>query len=228
MAAELKLVEPDTKVTLIHSRDRLLSAEPLPDDSNDQTLSLPRKDGVEVITGKQVLDIHPCSKPNPTKPTLKLSDGTEHCASFVINAVSKPVPTTSYLPPATLDNEKLVNVTSTLHSPDLVSNLEHHIAIGDLKSWPGNKRCGTAMHMAPFAAFNLHQTHAPQCWSYPKVEYKEFPIHPPGVALALGKTAIGVSGETCIHSGEDLMQRMFVDDLGLGICWEHLGLGQAS
>ena len=84
------------------------------------------------------------------------------------------------------------------------------------------------MHMAPFAAFNLHQHMLRSVGHIQKVDCKEFPIYPPDVALALGKTAIGVSGETCIHSGEDLMQRMFVDDLGLGICWEHLGLGQAS
>jgi len=32
IATELKVVMPDLKVTLVHSRNRLLSSEPLPDE----------------------------------------------------------------------------------------------------------------------------------------------------------------------------------------------------
>ena len=53
MAAETKLVYPNTKVTLVHSREKLLSAEPLPDDFKDKTLALLRKGGVEAVMGNE-------------------------------------------------------------------------------------------------------------------------------------------------------------------------------
>jgi hypothetical protein len=39
MAAEIKLVYPDQTVTLIHSRDKLLSSEPLPDFFKETSLA---------------------------------------------------------------------------------------------------------------------------------------------------------------------------------------------
>lgn len=97
MAAELKMVHPHVNVTLIHSRDRLLSSEPLPDDFKDQTLDLLREAGVETLMGNRVLDIS--SGPADGSKTLHLSDNTTLTAREVLNAVSSPKPTTSYLPP---------------------------------------------------------------------------------------------------------------------------------
>ena len=53
MVAEIKLVEPALNASLIHSRDRVLSLEPLPDNFKDETLSILRSTGVNVITGQE-------------------------------------------------------------------------------------------------------------------------------------------------------------------------------
>jgi thioredoxin reductase len=109
MAAELKAVEPSQMVTLVHSRDKLLSSEPLPDDLKDGTLSLLQEGGVSVIIGQRVADI---VSSGPTS-TLTLSNGTKLTAGHVISAVSTPVPSTAYLPTETLDSDGYVKISST-------------------------------------------------------------------------------------------------------------------
>lgn len=145
------MIHPSVVVTLIHSRDQLLSAEPLPEPFKTETIALLREIGVEVITSKRVLDIKPCNTPESTKTTLVLSDGSEMCVSHVIKAVSKPSPTTGYLPSKALNAEGEVPVLETLQFPDTVSNSAVHFAIGDIAAWPPNnapyiKRCGTYTH----------------------------------------------------------------------------------
>jgi hypothetical protein len=114
MAAELKMVSPDLDVTLIHSRDKLLSAEPLPDDFKDKTLDLVRESGVKVILGHRVLDTTKvateCGK---TAWKLELSDGTSMMAGHVVSAISKSVPTSSYLPAAALNSDGYVRIHDT-------------------------------------------------------------------------------------------------------------------
>lgn len=114
MATEIKMVSPDLEVTLIHSREKLLSAEPLPDEFKDKTLDLVRESGVKVILGHRVLDTTKVTS-GPGKFTwkLKLSDGTSMTAGHVISAISRPIPTSSYLPSAALDNEGQVEISKT-------------------------------------------------------------------------------------------------------------------
>ncbi|KAK3701827.1 hypothetical protein LTR37_015249 [Vermiconidia calcicola] len=218
MAAETKLVYPNTQVTLIHSRERLLSAEPLPDDFKDQTLKLLREGGVEVIMGKRVIEI----SPGHSRTTLKLSDGTELRASHVISAISKPTSTTMYLPKSVLDSEDLVRITPSLH----FANSDRHLAIGDIAAWSGIKRCGGAMHMGHFAAINIHQHMLHGVGLIEQVEYKTLSEFPPAIGLALGDTAIGWWAEGGIQSGPKFLELMFGTDLGWSICWNHLGLGK--
>ncbi|TLD39663.1 pyridine nucleotide-disulfide oxidoreductase AMID-like [Venturia nashicola] len=77
MATELKTVSADLDVTLIHSRSKLLSAEPLPDEFKDKTLDLVRESGVKVILDHRVLETTKLED-TPGKPLwkLKLNDGT--------------------------------------------------------------------------------------------------------------------------------------------------------
>lgn len=114
MATELKTVYPDLDVTLVHSRDKLLSAEPLPEEFKDKTLELVRESGVKVILGHRVLEIKKVED-RPGKPLwkLKLSDGTSMHAGHVISAISRPVSTSSYLPSAAVDEEGQVLVSKT-------------------------------------------------------------------------------------------------------------------
>lgn len=111
MAAELKLVYPTLKVTLVHSREKLLSSEPLPDDFKDRALAVLREAGVETVLGRRVLETTPVNAEDGTSHfKLSLSDGSSMITGQVINAISKSVPTSSYLPKAVLDDEGYVKV----------------------------------------------------------------------------------------------------------------------
>ena len=95
MASELAVVHPSQRVTLIHSHDRLLSSEPLPTEVADLAAISLRKQGVELVLGHRV---DSSVEIEDRKYLLKLSDGTERTAGFVIWAISKPIPSTDYLP----------------------------------------------------------------------------------------------------------------------------------
>lgn len=231
MAAELKAVEPKVKVTLIHSRDRLLSSEPLPDEFKDETLSLLRSVDVQVITGKRV-ESQAIDEDSRTT-TLTLSDRSTLTASCVINAISRSVPTTTYLPPSTLDSEGYVKIKASLHFHD-----DYHFAAGDIALWSGIKRCGAAMHMGNYCAHNIHQhilsvtssssrpsslndigtRHVPQ--------YKELTEHVPVIGIAIGTTCATYSPSEGVKSGPEVLQYMFGDDLGFNNCYNYMQLGQ--
>ena len=159
-------------------------------------------------------------RPSRSRTTLKLSDDTELHASHVISAISKPTPTTTYLPKNVLDSEDLVRIT--LHFP----NADRHLAIGDIAAWSGIKRCGGAMHMGHFAAINIHQHMLHGVGLIEQVEYKTLSDFPPAIGLALGDTAIGWWAEGGIQSGPKFLELMFGIDLGWSICWDHFGLGK--
>lgn len=109
----MKLVQPQQKVTLIHSRDKLLSSEPLPDEFKEKALEVLRESGVEVLLSKRVLSTDPVATSHGT-PLFKLhlGDGSELKASLVIRAISQSLPTTSYLPKTALNEDGCVKVTS--------------------------------------------------------------------------------------------------------------------
>lgn len=113
MAAEAKLCHPHTRVTLVHSRSKLLSSEPLPDEVKDLALEALRDAGVEVLLSERVTSttasIGPDGRP---MQTLTLQDGSHLVASQVISAISQSVPTTSYLPKSALDSEGFVKIDS--------------------------------------------------------------------------------------------------------------------
>jgi NADH dehydrogenase FAD-containing subunit len=113
MAAEAKLCHPHTSVKLVHSRSKLLSSEPLPDEVKNLALEALRDAGVEVFLSARVTattaSIGPDGQP---MQTLTLQDGSHLVASQVISAISRSVPTTSYLPKKALDSEGLVKIDS--------------------------------------------------------------------------------------------------------------------
>lgn len=113
MAAELKLVEPTQKVTLIQSRDKLLSSEPLPGEFKDRTVLVLEEQGVEVILGHRVLKQEQVElNDGNTHFKLTMSDGSEIMADHVIWAISKSVPSTTFLPATTLNDEGNVKINS--------------------------------------------------------------------------------------------------------------------
>lgn len=121
MAAELKVTQPDLKVTLVHSRSKLLSAEPLPDELRDCAMGLVLDAGVETITNARVVDIR---EDHEGHYRLSLSNGSEIVAPMVINAISKFVPTGSqYLPREALDGDGYVKIKPWYIPPNIIMDI---------------------------------------------------------------------------------------------------------
>ncbi|KAF7186504.1 Oxidoreductase OXR1 [Pseudocercospora fuligena] len=227
MAAKMKVVEPSINVTLVHSRNQLLSAEPLPDEIKQMSLDCLRKGGVEVILGKGRITSISTTEGDDGKPVQKLTlgDGSQLTASHVISAISQQVPSTTYLPKSCLDEDGLVKIDNKLQFlPDQPNN-EHHYATGDICKWSGIKRCGAAMAMGVRAADNIHQ-HILNQRASTEINLTPWPEVPPMIALACGKSAViydPVGGARC---GEEEMKIYFRDDLCFKGCWDHAGLSE--
>lgn len=108
MAAEIKLVHPTQTVTLIHSRSRLLSNEPFPDEFKDRSLLVLKEAGVEALLGHRVKK----STPIGSHDELEFNNGTKMKAGHVIWAISNGHPSTSFLPKATLNEEGFIKINN--------------------------------------------------------------------------------------------------------------------
>ena|ERR1700722_16884678 len=86
MAAYAKVQFPHCNVALIHSRDTLLSSEPLPDEFKAKALDLLLEAGVEVILDQRVLKESDAG----SKKSLHLSGGQViECDKVIYSAVQK-------------------------------------------------------------------------------------------------------------------------------------------
>lgn len=111
MAAELKLVKPHLEVTLVHSRDKLMSSEPLPDECKDKTLEMVKEAGVTVLMNHRLASSNEVVSPDGTsKYEVEFTNGHKMVASQVIMALSKSTSTASYLPTSATDSEGLVKI----------------------------------------------------------------------------------------------------------------------
>lgn len=110
MAAELNHVQPQTKVTLAHSRARLLSAEPLDDVVGEKTLELLREQGVDVLLEHRLQETRPVAD-DPTVTEAVFTNGHTLRVNSVIMAISKSVPSTAFLPAEALDKNGLIKIT---------------------------------------------------------------------------------------------------------------------
>ncbi|TVY62315.1 Oxidoreductase ptaL, partial [Lachnellula suecica] len=213
MAAELKVAVPTQKVILTHSGEKLLSSEPLPDDSNDRALEVLKESGVEVIVGQRVMKTKPLRSGDGIPLfELTLSNESHVKAGHVIVAISRSIPTSTYLPQEALDPDGLVKVNSKYAPPIAVhrrsSNATQHFAVGDVVLWSGIKRCGAAMFAGHNAAVNIHQQILEkQIGKSPEVVELR-PENKPMIALAVGKSAVIYSydEENGTRFGEDLMK----------------------
>ena len=114
MAAELKILVPQQQVTLIHSRKRLLSSEPLPNDFAERVETILREVGVEVILEQRVVDTTAVDVDGERRAwRLTLSDGQKLTTGHVLSAISRPIPTSTYLSPDALTNDGYVKVHSS-------------------------------------------------------------------------------------------------------------------
>lgn len=110
MAAELKVLYPQQKITLIHSRNRLLSSEDLPDDFAERTLEILREENVEVILGHRVVDTTAVDSGEGRAWCLTLANGEQLTTGLVLSAISKSVPTSTYLSLEALNEEGLIKI----------------------------------------------------------------------------------------------------------------------
>ncbi|EXJ79477.1 hypothetical protein A1O1_08741 [Capronia coronata CBS 617.96] len=225
MAAEIKMVMPDQKVTLIHSRDKLCSAEPLPDEFKETCRTKLHEAGVDTILGERVLETEHVSEDGKSVSVLKLSSGRVIRAGEVIYAISRSSPTSQYLPPTAVDEDGYVKITPSLHFPSEISNSQYHFAVGDMAKWSGIKRCGSAMHQGQYAAQNIHQLMLGETQGT-KPEFMELSEVPAMMAIAIGKQGVAYYPTEGTKSGEDVLQTFFEDDLGNRICWDHMQLGK--
>lgn len=214
MAAELKEVQPHVKVTLAHSRDKLLSAEPLPDNVKDCALDLTEETGVEVLLNHRLKSSTPIVNEDGTEThEVEFENGHKMIASLVIMAISRSIPSTDYLPAESLSEEGYVDILPSLQlASDKIPNAKTHFAVGDLIHWSGIKRCGGAMHEGKYAGWNIHQMMLRDLQGKEPTFNELNPI-PPMIGLAVGKNALSYGGEGMKH-GKQVMEWFFEEDLG--------------
>lgn len=224
MAAELKMVQPNVQVTLAHSRDKLLSAEPLPDDVKDRALELVREAGVDTLMGHRLQSSRPLESGEGYD--VEFTNGHKMVASVVIEAISRSVPATDYLPRAALTDEHLVRIRPTMQLAPAEglpeAEADRHFAVGDLIAWSGIKRCGAAMHEGRFAGLNIHQLMLQELSAFSssdagekhKPEFQELQEIPPMIGLAVGKKGLSYGPDVGMDSGEEVLKLFFGDDLG--------------
>ncbi|KAJ5708694.1 hypothetical protein N7488_008495 [Penicillium malachiteum] len=225
MAAELKILYPEQKITLIHSRNRLLSSEDLPDDFAEKALEILREENVDVILGQRVTGTIAVDSGKSRVWRLTLANGEQLTTGLVLKAISRSVPTSTYLSPEALDEEGLIKIHPSLQFSGDVPNAEHHFAIGDLAAWSGIKRCGGAMHMGQYAAENIHKHMLAGCTGE-KPTFKNLTPFPSVMGLALGKKCAVYSPDEGTRASEELMDGMFGNDMANTICRNYLRLGE--
>lgn len=108
MAAEIKHHHPTKNVILVHSRDALLSNEPLPQEFKDRALSVLEEEGVTVILGQRAAVV----AQDDATSTVTLTDGRTINSGKVINAISKWTPVSESLPASALSVDGYVKITS--------------------------------------------------------------------------------------------------------------------
>ncbi|PTB61787.1 FAD/NAD(P)-binding domain-containing protein [Trichoderma citrinoviride] len=226
MAAELKHVKPHLKVTLVHSRDKLMSSEPLPDDCRDKALDMVKETGVEVLMGHRLASSTKVeTEDGSPRYEVAFTNGHKMTASAVIMALSNSTPTASYLPSSAVDSEGYVKIVSNMSfEPNSVPNAASHFCAGDVAKWSGIKRCGAAMHGGHYIAHNIHQSVLRQQDAQHEPRFQHLQEIPPMIGLAVGKNAVAYSPDGGLISGPEVMQAYFRDDLGWAICWEYMQL----
>ena len=109
----MKLLHPDIKVTLVHSHDKLLSSEPLPEECKDTALRLVKDAGVTILLNHRVHKATEAIADDGSKcQLLHFTNGHTMMSSTVVMAVSRSVPSTEYLPHAALDIDGYVRIRS--------------------------------------------------------------------------------------------------------------------
>jgi NADH dehydrogenase FAD-containing subunit len=223
-AGEIKTHYPGIKVTLIHSREQVLSSEPLPSDVKDKVKDILVEEGVEVITGNRAAITELSNK----EFEVKLANGTVLTADFVIDSTRKGEPTTDPLPNACLNKDREVKVNLDLSFQDTIPNAASHFGVGDVVEWSGIKRAGSAMVMGQTAAHNIYAAILNSENTRVSVEeqYKPLKLNKwePVIGIAIGKQCLTWGSEGGMKYGVEVMQGYFGDDLGWAGNLKYMGL----
>lgn len=111
MAAELKMLHPEVKVTLAHSRDMLLSSEGLKDDCKVKARELLEEGGVQVLLNHRLSSSKKMETTDGvTRYEVEFTNGHKMVVNDVTMAISKSEPSTSYMPKSALDEEGYVKI----------------------------------------------------------------------------------------------------------------------
>ncbi|KAK6079046.1 hypothetical protein SCUP234_05972 [Seiridium cupressi] len=209
MAAELKLWHPNTRVILAHSRDKLLSAEPLSDTFKERSIRILRESGVEVILNHRLSESKSIEEGNE----VYFTNGERLTAGVIVMAISRSVPSTDFLPKEALDQDGYVNILPSQQFCGNVPNSAVHFAAGDMINWSGIKRCGSSMHMGKLVGWNVYQSIMRDLSrSIEEPKFKELGPVSPMITIAVGKKADPVGHEMILA-------------LENTVVWDYLRLG---
>ncbi|KAJ5108241.1 hypothetical protein N7456_004916 [Penicillium angulare] len=242
-AGKIRAHHPETPVTLVHSRDQLLSKEPLPEEFKLRTLQLLRQQGVNVILNQRA-DVE--ELPDGTHH-VKFNDGDRLHTSMVIMAMASSTPSSQFLPSSVLDSTGSIKVDSKYvliskvlrmrsdadvqmypHSLRVINELgplPRLFAAGDITNIPGIKLGRTAMLMGSVAAANIYSLLVAQnnpSWSLAMEPYIQIK---PKMAISVGDSAVCYSSvDGGVQFGKGLVKPLFGSDLGWSKILAALGL----
>lgn len=105
-AGKIKTSYPQISVTLIHSRDRLLPKEPLPEYFKSRVLEMLRELEVEVILGQRGR----VTLVSDNTYRIYLDDHSSISADKVIWSASNRTPSTGFLPDSALNEDRTIRI----------------------------------------------------------------------------------------------------------------------
>lgn len=230
-AAEIKSRYPSKDVTLVHSRAELLSSESLPSEFKSKVLETLRECGVEVVLGKRMIQTETPSDTGEIQVRhVLLSDGSTIPADVVIQATSSAVPSTSFLPNDSLDENGFVKINPTTQwQSSSGPNSSSHFAIGDIAARSGIKLAASANNMGKITAFNIMTllSASEKGINSQEVEKHLMRLPPPRISLklVLGETAVAyLPDKGGLRWGKEVKERVFGNDMALSRALSSLGL----
>ncbi|KAK5080228.1 hypothetical protein LTR05_008741 [Lithohypha guttulata] len=231
-AAEIKHQHPTIPVTLVHSRKRLLSSEPLSSEFQQTVLDLLRQQGVSVVLGHRVIKSVETitNKHQNGISNIHLDDGTALSADMVINANKGAKPATEFLPEDVLDENGFVKVASTGQLSGAQPGCSSVFALGDVvSSSEGIKLASTAIRAGRGVAMNIAScmmANQPGVVSY-HARQMDIAIPNDTLKIVVGGTAAAYA-QGKFTFGVDVRKKIFGDDVALSRGLRALGVIMAE